>query len=216
MPISNDSIEQKPNLVFVITDDQGYGDFSCHGNPIIETPNLDAMHSESLRLTNLHVGPTCAPTRAGIMTGRYCNCTGVWHTIGGRSLLRNDERTMADIFRANDYKTGMFGKWHLGDNYPYRPHDRGFEEALYHGGGGISQTPDHWGNDYFDDTYARNGVKEPFEGYCTDVWFDQAMQFIERNRENPFFCYLPTNAPHSPYHVPNGYGEPYHGRTPDA
>jgi arylsulfatase A-like enzyme len=216
MPISNDSIEQKPNLVFVITDDQGYGDFSCHGNPIIETPNLDAMHSESLRLTNLHVGPTCAPTRAGIMTGRYCNCTGVWHTIGGRSLLRNDERTMADIFQANGYKTGMFGKWHLGDNYPYRPHDRGFEEALYHGGGGISQTPDHWGNDYFDDTYARNGLKEPFEGYCTDVWFGQAMQFIERNQERPFFCYLPTNAPHSPYHVPNGYSEPYYGRIPDA
>ena len=216
MSISSDSIEQKPNLVFVITDDQGYGDFSCHGNPIIETPNLDSLHSESLRLTNLHVGPTCAPTRAGIMTGRYCNCTGVWHTIGGRSLLRNDERTMADIFRANGYKTGMFGKWHLGDNYPYRPHDRGFEEALYHGGGGISQTPDHWGNDYFDDTYARNGVKESFDGYCTDVWFDEAMKFIETNRERPFFCYLPTNAPHGPYRVPNAYSEPYRGRVPDA
>ena len=216
MSISSDSIEQKPNLVFVITDDQGYGDFSCHGNPIIETPNLDSLHSESLRLTNLHVGPTCAPTRAGIMTGRYCNCTGVWHTIGGRSLLRNDERTMADIFRANGYKTGMFGKWHLGDNYPYRPHDRGFEEALYHGGGGISQTPDHWGNDYFDDTYARNGVKESFDGYCTDVWFDEAMKFIETNRERPFFCYLPTNAPHGPYRVPNAYSEPYRGHVPDA
>ena len=215
MPVSTDSTDRKPNLVFVITDDQGYGDFGCHGNPIIATPNLDGLHSESLRLTNLHVGPTCAPTRAGIMTGRYCNCTGVWHTIGGRSLLRNDEVTMADVFRANGYKTGMFGKWHLGDNYPFRPHDRGFEEALYHGGGGISQTPDYWGNDYFNDTYARNGVEEPFEGYCTDVWFDEAMRFIERNKDRPFFCYLPTNAPHGPYRVPNSYSGPYQGQVPD-
>ncbi len=206
----------KPNLVFVITDDQGYGDLGCHGNPIIQTPNLDKLHSESLRLTNLHVGPTCAPTRAGIMTGRYCNCTGVWHTIGGRSLLRNDEVTMADVFRANGYKTGMFGKWHLGDNYPFRPHDRGFEEALYHGGGGISQTPDYWGNDYFDDTFWRNGVEESFEGYCTDVWFDEAMKFIENNKDGPFFCYLPTNAPHGPYRVPNSYSETYRGKVPDS
>ena len=150
---SQASIGSQPNVVFVITDDQGYGDLGCYGNPIIQTPNLDRLHSQSLRLTNLHVGPTCAPTRAGIMTGRYCNCTGVWHTIGGRSLLRHSEVTMADVFRSNGYRTGMFGKWHLGDNYPFRPHNRGFEEALYHGGGGISQTPDYWGNDYFDDTF---------------------------------------------------------------
>ena len=207
---------EKPNVVFVITDDQGYGDLGCHGNAVIKTPNLDSLHGESLRLTNLHVGPTCAPTRAGIMTGRYCNCTGVWHTIGGRSLLRSDEVTMADIFRAGGYRTGMFGKWHLGDNYPFRPHDRGFETALYHGGGGISQTPDYWGNDYFDDTYARNGANEPFKGYCTDVWFDEAMKFIEQNRAGPFFCYLPTNAPHGPYRVPGVYSEQYRGQVPDA
>ena len=153
-----------PNLVFVITDDQGYGDLGCTGNPTINTPNLDALADESVQLQNLHVGPTCSPTRAGIMTGHYCNSTGVWHTIGGRSLLRSDEVTMADIFRRNGYKTGMFGKWHLGDNYPFRPHDRGFDEALYHGGGGISQTPDYWGNDYFDDTYFRNGSEQPFDG----------------------------------------------------
>ncbi|MBT7096763.1 sulfatase-like hydrolase/transferase, partial [Candidatus Poribacteria bacterium] len=110
---------RKPNVVFVITDDQGYGDLACHGNPVIHTPNLDEMHGESVRLTNFHVGPTCAPTRAGLMTGRYCNCTGVWHTIGGRSLLRKDEVTMGDVFRAGGYRTGMFGKWHLGDNYPF-------------------------------------------------------------------------------------------------
>ena len=202
-------MNQRPNVVFIITDDQGYGDLACHGNPIINTPHLDQLHAKSTRLTNFHVGPTCAPTRAGIMTGRYCNCTGVWHTIGGRSLLRNDETTMADIFRANGYRTGMFGKWHLGDNYPFRPHNRGFDEALYHGGGGISQTPDYWGNDYFDDTYWRNGVEESFEGYCTDIWFDQATKFIHKHRDQPFFCYIPTNAPHGPFRVPQKYAAPY-------
>ncbi|MBT5536454.1 arylsulfatase, partial [Candidatus Poribacteria bacterium] len=207
---------RKPNVVFVITDDQGYGDLACHGNPVIHTPNLDEMHGESVRLTNFHVGPTCAPTRAGLMTGRYCNCTGVWHTIGGRSLLRKDEVTMGDVFRAGGYRTGMFGKWHLGDNYPFRPHDRGFDEAVYHGGGGVSQTPDHWGNDYFDDTYMVNGEPTKFEGYCTDVWFDQAMAFIERSADAPFLCYVSTNAPHGPFRVADSYSRRYRGRVPDA
>jgi arylsulfatase A-like enzyme len=209
------SESERPNVVFVITDDQGYGDLGCHGNPIIETPNLDELHSESIRLANFHVGPTCAPTRAGIMTGRYCNCTGVWHTIMGRSLLRANEVTMGDVFRTNGYRTGLFGKWHLGDNYPFRPQDRGFEVALYHGGGGVSQTPDYWGNDYFDDTYMRNGKPEAFTGYCTDVWFSQAMRFIEENRDRPFFCYLSTNAPHGPYNVADSYSDPYRGKVPD-
>jgi arylsulfatase A-like enzyme len=206
---------ERPNVVFVITDDQGYGDLGCHGNPIIKTPNLDKLHSESIHLANFHVGPTCAPTRAGIMTGRYCNCTGVWHTIMGRSLLRANEATMGDVFSANGYRTGLFGKWHLGDNYPFRPQDRGFEVALYHGGGGVSQTPDYWGNDYFDDTYMRNGKPEAFTGYCTDVWFSQAMRFIEENRDHPFFCYLSTNAPHGPYNVADSYSDPYRGKVPD-
>ncbi len=209
------SESERPNVVFVITDDQGYGDLGCHGNPIIETPNLDKLHSESVRLTNFHVGPTCAPTRAGIMTGRYCNCTGVWHTIMGRSLLRTNEVTMGDVFSANGYRTGLFGKWHLGDNYPFRPQDRGFEVALYHGGGGVSQTPDYWGNDYFHDTYMRNGKPEAFIGYCTDVWFSQAMRFIEENKDRPFFCYLSTNAPHGPYNVADSYSDPYRGEVPD-
>ena len=144
-----------PNVVFVITDDQGYGDLGCHGNDIIQTPNLDQLYTESVRFTNYHVGPTCAPTRAGIMTGRYCNCTGVWHTIAGRSLLRQDETTIADFFKAAGYRTGMFGKWHLGDNYPFHPHNRGFDTVVYHGGGGVHQTPDYWGNTYFNDTYFR-------------------------------------------------------------
>jgi len=97
--------EKRPNVVFVITDDQGYGDLRCHGNEVIRTPNLDRLHAESVRLREYHVGPTCAPTRAGLMTGRYCNCTGVWHTIMGRSLLRRGEVTMGDVFRAGGYRT---------------------------------------------------------------------------------------------------------------
>ncbi|MHC4158917.1 MAG: sulfatase-like hydrolase/transferase, partial [Planctomycetota bacterium] len=131
-----------PNVVLVITDDQGYGDLGCHGNTVVKTPNLDKLYLQSVRLTNFHVCPTCAPTRASLMTGRYCNRTGVWHTIMGRSLLRREEVTMADLFAANGYHTGIFGKWHLGDNYPFRPQDRGFQEVLIHSGGGVGQTPD--------------------------------------------------------------------------
>jgi arylsulfatase A-like enzyme len=118
---------------------------------------------------------------------------------------------MADVFAHNGYRTGMFGKWHLGDNYPYRPHDRGFQHVVAHKGGGVGQTPDFWGNNYFDDTYFHNGEPVAHEGYCTDVWFDQALDFIEKNKEEPFFCYLATNAPHSPYLVEDRYKEPYGG-----
>jgi len=198
-----------PNVILVMTDDQGYGDLGCHGNPVIKTPHLDALYAQSVRLTNFHVGPTCSPTRAGLMTGHYCNRTGVWHTIMGRSLLRKGELTMGDVFSASGYRTGIFGKWHLGDNYPFRPQDRGFGEVLIHGGGGVGQGPDYWGNDYFDGTYFHNGRPEKFRGYCTDVWFDGAMKFIEANKNRPFFCYLPTNAPHGPYNISEAYMKPY-------
>ncbi len=199
----------RPNVILVITDDQGYGDMACHGNDNISTPNLDILYDETIHLTNFHVAPTCAPTRAGLMTGRACNRTGVWHTVMGRSLLRADEVTLADVFSDGGYKTGIFGKWHLGDNYPYRPQDRGFQESLVHGGGGVGQIPDYWGNDYFDDTYLHNGVYEKRDGYCTDVWFDAAMAFIEENSRKPFFVYLTTNAPHSPYLVSETYAARY-------
>jgi len=210
------SKRNRPNVVLVITDDQGYGDLACHGNPVIKTPNLDKLYAQSVRLTNFHVSPTCSPTRAALMTGRYCNRTGVWHTIMGRSLLREDEVTMADVFSASGYRTGIFGKWHLGDNYPFRPHDRGFDQALVHGGGGIGNTQDYWGNDYFDDTYFRNGEPEKFAGYCTDVWFAEATRFIEANKNRPFFCYIPTNAPHGPYRVPEKYAKLYEGKDVNA
>lgn len=204
----------KPNVVFVLTDDQGYGDLGCHGNPIIQTPNLDKMHGESVRLTNYHVGPTCAPTRAGLLTGHYANSTGVWHTIGGRSLLRKGEVSMADFFAQAGYVTGIFGKWHLGDNYPYRPQDRGFQEVVCHAGGGIGNTADYWGNNYFDDTYWTRDGYRAYEGYCTDIWFNEGLRFIERHKDQPFFCYIPTNAPHSPHLVEPRYSDAYLGETP--
>jgi len=197
------------NIVLIMTDDQGYGDLSCLGSPHIETPHLDSLHAASTRLTNFHVSPTCAPTRAALLTGRYNNRVGVWHTIMGRSLLRRGETTLADHLSSAGYKTGIFGKWHLGDNYPYRPQDRGFQECLVHGGGGVGQAPDYWGNDYFDDTYFHNGTPTPCKGYCTDVWFNAATAFVEANRETPFFCYIPTNAPHSPYRVAPEYSQPF-------
>ncbi len=207
----------KPNVVFVLTDDQGYPELGCHGHPIIRTPNLDAFHGCAARFDQFHVGPTCAPTRSGLMTGHHANSTGVWHTIGGRSLLRSDEWTLADALRGNGYRTGIFGKWHLGDAYPYRPHDRGFETAVCHGGGGVSQTPDYWGNDYFDDTYFVNGEPRPFKGYCTDVFFAEGMKWIEEHRDEPFFCYIATNAPHGPYNVPPHYRDLYRDTgVPDA
>ena len=198
-----------PNVVVILTDDQGYGDLACHGNTMIRTPNLDRLHGESARLANFHVDPTCAPTRAALMTGRYSTRTGVWHTIMGRSLMYRDEVTMADVFKASGYRTAMFGKWHLGDNYPMRPEDRGFEETVVLGGGGIGQTPDCWGNDYNDDTYRHNGRWERYRGYCTDVFFDNAIQFIMANRDRPFFAYIATNVPHSPYVAPDKYVRPY-------
>lgn len=214
MPTAN-TPSRPPNVIFVLTDDQGSGDLGCAGNPVINTPQIDRMHAESVRLTNFHVGPTCAPTRAGLMTGHYANSTGVWHTIGGRSLLRENEWTLASALRENGYRTGIFGKWHLGDPYPYRPQDRGFETCVTHGGGGISQAPDHWGNDYFDDTFSVNGEPKAFEGYCTDVFFNEALSFISSNRDRPFFCYLPTNAPHEPYNVEDKYFHRYRGKVPD-
>jgi arylsulfatase A-like enzyme len=212
-PVASTAAAEKPNVILLITDDQGYGDLGCHGNRMIRTPNLDQLYRESVRFTDFHVDPTCSPTRAALMTGRYSTRTGIWHTVMGRSILFRDEVTLADAFAANGYRNAIFGKWHLGDNYPARPQDRGFHHVLIHGGGGIGQTPDYWGNDYFDDHYQVNGQWQPFEGYCTDVFFRQATQFIAqvRNQDQvqPFFVYLTTNVPHGPYLVPDRYQQYY-------
>ncbi|MEM7144978.1 MAG: arylsulfatase [Verrucomicrobiota bacterium] len=200
-----------PNIVLVITDDQGYGDIAAHGHPFLRTPHLDKLHGESVRLDDYHVAPTCAPTRAALLTGHWTNRTGVWHTIMGRSMIRENEVTAGQIFGDAGYATGMFGKWHLGDNYPYRPEDRGFQEVIRHAGGGAGQTPDYWDNSYFDDTYFHNGKPTKTEGHCTDVWFEYAKKFIKKSSEagKPFFAYICTNAPHSPMHSPQEWADLY-------
>ena len=200
---------QRPNVILVLTDDQGYGDVAAHGNTMIRTPNLDALHERSVRLTDFHVSPCCTPTRAALMTGRDPLRVGAWGTTWGRSLPYAEETMMAQVFARSGYRTGFFGKWHLGDNFPFRPGDRGFHTVLCHGGGGVGQTPDYWGNDYFDDTYFVDGRPTKFSGYCTDIWFDGAMEFIEANRQQPFFVYLSTNAPHGPLNVDPKYSDPY-------
>ncbi len=203
--------ESKPNIIFVITDDQGMGDLGCMGNPYVKTPNIDNFCSDAVRLTNYHVSTTSAPSRASIMTGRHCNRVNAFHTIAGRSIIFNDEVILPEVLAENGYTNAMYGKWHLGDNYPNRPEDRGFHEVVRHGGGGVGQGPDYWYNDYFDDTYYHNGEEQEYSGYCTDVFFDEALDFIEKNQDNPFFCYIATNAPHAPYNVPEEYMDIYEG-----
>lgn len=203
---------QRPNVVVILTDDQGYGDLGCHGNPVLKTPNLDTLHAESVRFTDFHVSSFCTPTRAALMTGNYPGVTGAFRTSSGRTMMHPDERTMGNLFSNAGYATGMVGKWHLGDNAPHRPQDRGFQDVVWHRCGGIGQASDYWGNDYFDDTYERNGTFEKFEGYCTDVWFREGMRFIEQNKAKPFFLYLALNAPHGPYRVPKEWAAPYVGK----
>ena len=206
---SGDPSEPRPNVILVMTDDQGYGDLGCTGNTLISTPNIDRLYTQSTRLTDFHVSPLCTPTRGALMSGHNPMRNGAWATTWGRSMLRRDEITMAEVFADSGYRTGMFGKWHIGDNYPYRPQDRGFQVVAAHRGGGVGQTPDFWGNNYFDDTYFHNGKPQKHEGYCTDIWFDEAMKFVEDCGDEPFFCYLATNAPHGPYLVADEYKAPY-------
>jgi arylsulfatase A-like enzyme len=199
------SASQSPNVILIVTDDQGYGDLSCHGNPVLETPNLDKLHDESVRFTDFHVDPTCAPSRGALLTGKYSHRAGVWHTIAGGNHLRASEMTMADVFRASGYRTGMFGKWHLGSNYPYRPMDRGFDEWLGQGDGGTGTTDDWFDNDRVNDHYWHNGERVQRDGYAPDVFFNAAIDFINESDHNdkPFFAYLATYMPHTPHTLPN-------------
>ena len=203
--------DARPNVIIVITDDQGYGDLSCHGNPRLATPNIDRLYKQSLRLTDYHVSPTCAPTRSALMSGHFANRTGVWHTINGRSIIRSNEVLMPKVFGDSGYATAMYGKWHLGDNYPSRPEDRGFQEVFRHGGGGVGQTPDYWDNAYFDCTYTHNDKFEHAKGFCTDVYFRKAMEWMKtlKSKDQPFFTYIATNAPHGPNHSPSQFSKPY-------
>ena len=201
----------RANIIFVLTDDQGYGDLSCLGNPILKTPALDRLHAYSVRLTDFHVAPMCSPTRGELMTGQDALRNGATFVCMGRSLLRADLPTMADILAGNGYHTGHFGKWHLGDNFPYRPQDRGFHETIHHPAFGITSAADYFGNDYFDDHYRHKDEIKQYRGYCTDVWFEEAIRWMQgcHNRNEPFFAYIATNAPHGPLWVPDEYRQPY-------
>ncbi len=201
--------EGKPNILLMMTDDQGYGDVGCHGNPYLKTPHLDALAAESVEMTHFFTYPSCSPTRAGLMTGRYPYRTGVVGVTQTSHLMNTAEVTIAEILREAGYRTGIFGKWHLGDNYPMRPSDQGFEESLVHKAGGIGQAADPPGNSYFDPILQHNDVPAKYEGYCDDIFTDAAMDFISQQSDQPFFAYLATNLPHFPLDVPDEKADPY-------
>ena len=207
----------KPNVIIVMTDDQGIGDFGFTGNPYIKTPVIDKLADQSLNLTNFYVAPVCAPTRASLMTGRYSERTGVYDTYKGGAIMSDSEITIAEILQENGYETGIFGKWHLGDNYPYRPFDQGFETSVVFRAGGVGQPGDIFNffardSSYFNPVLFKNGEPVKTIGYCSDVYTDETIEFINKNQkksEKPFFAYLSFNAPHTPLQLPQEYYNMY-------
>jgi arylsulfatase A-like enzyme len=207
----------QPNVIFIICDDLAWGDLACHGNPHTHTPRLDQMHAQSTRLTRYCSGPLCTPARAGILTGRWHLRTRAFDTYCGRAAIDPQEPTIARTLATAGYRTGAFGKWHLGDNYPSRPNDLGFEETLVHRSGGIGQPGDVPANhlrehdSYFDPVLVRNGSLEDSRGYCTDVFTDACLDFISdaQGTDQPFFAYLAFNAPHTPLQIADEWVEPY-------
>lgn len=206
--------QRAPNVVFVICDDLAWGDIGRHGNPVVQTPRLDAMHDRATRLTRYGSGPLCTPARAAAMTGRHPYRTGAIDTYLGRSMMHTDEVTLPELLHAGGYATCLSGKWHLGDCYPMRPHDRGFNDALYHLGGGLAQPANHdWPDSHYTDPLLmRNGTPVTTRGYCTDIFTDHALAFIQQHRDQPLFCYLAFNAPHTPLEVPDEWASPYRQR----
>lgn len=213
LPASASAVKDgRPNIILVMTDDQGYGDLGCTGNPIVKTPHIDAFHAASVRFTDFHASPTCAPTRAALMSGRHEFKNGVTHTIHERERMSLDTLTLAQILKRAGYTTGIFGKWHLGDERAYQPDRRGFDEVFIHGAGGIGQSyagscGDAPGNRYFDPIILHNGKFERTTGYCTDVFFGKAIDWIDhsRQRSKPFFAMITPNAPHAPLDCPPEY-----------
>ncbi|MCB1278468.1 arylsulfatase [Prosthecobacter sp.] len=199
----------KPNIILIMTDDQGYGQMACHGHPWLKTPNLDALHDKSLRFTRFLVSPTCSPTRSAIMTGRHPMKNGITHTILERERMTLDATILPQVLKTAGYTSAIFGKWHLGDEEPYQPHKRGFDEAFIHGAGGIGQAypcscADAPGNKYMDPVIRHNGSFVKTHGFCTDVFFTAALGWIKQQKDSgkPFFTYLATNAPHGPFIAP--------------
>lgn len=196
-----------PNVVFILTDDQGWGDLSLHGNRFVETPNLDRLARSGAQFERFFVSPLCAPTRASLLTGRYHLRTGTVWVTQGWERMRSDELTLAELFRQNGYATGCFGKWHNGEQAPEDPNGQGFDEFLGFCGG-------HW-NNYFDTDLQHNDRMVATNGFITDVLTDAALNFISKHKARPFFCYVPFNAPHSPHQVADRYFEKYKAKGLD-
>ncbi len=201
-PSAPPSAGERPNVVLIMTDDQGYGDLGAHGNPILRTPRLDRLAEQSVELTAFYVSPVCAPTRASLLTGRYHQRTGVTGVTSGFETMDASEVTLAEVLADAGYRTALFGKWHLGEHYPSVPHAQGFHEY-------VGFRPGHLEDDYFDPVLEHNGQPLPTRGYITDILTDHAIRFVEDNQQRPFFVYLPYNAPHTPLFVPKRYARPY-------
>jgi len=189
---------EKPNVVMVLIDNHGYYELSRNGHPVVHTPRIDRLAEAGVNLTCFNAPPFCSPSRTALLTGRYALRSGVHDTVGGVSILHKNETTMADILKSAGYKTAVFGKWHLGLSHPYTPDCRGFDEHFIHGGGGVSQLEDYYGNNHMDATYIHNGQYVKSRGFSTDVLFDQGIDFMNRHRETPFFCFISTPAVHFP------------------
>lgn len=210
-----------PNIIIIMTDDQGYGDLGITGNPHVKTPVIDQFSKEGITFNNFYVSPVCAPTRSSLMTGRYSLRTGIRDTYNGGAIMATNELTIAEVLKQADYKTGVFGKWHLGDNYPSRPIDQGFDESVIHLAGGMGQVGDittYFNGDksYFDPILWHNGRQQSYKGYCSDIFTAQAINYIEKNHDKPFFCYLSFNAPHTPLQVPDEYYQLYKNIDPSS
>ncbi|WP_372743949.1 sulfatase-like hydrolase/transferase [Lutibacter sp.] len=215
--------QDRPNVIFVMPDDISHNSFSYYKNNGPQTPNIDKLADESVQLTDFHVSPSCSPTRAALLTGRPSDVVGVWHTINGRNMMRADEITMADIFKLNGYATGLFFKWHLGDNYPFRPKDRGFENVAWIKGGGTGQQPDYWGNTnnkasiwVNDNLVEMTDEDDGIEGaFTTNFFFNRAFEFMEENinKGKPFFTYLPLATAHAPHVMPPDTREGINAKT---
>ncbi|MGJ8738202.1 arylsulfatase [Zobellia laminariae] len=201
--------QDRPNVLIMLTDDQGYGDLGSHGNPYLKTPNIEKIGKQGLEMTHFFSYPNCSATRAAILTGRYPYRTGVTGVTQVDHFMNTSEETLAEILSKNGYRTGIFGKWHLGDNAPMRPTDQGFQEALVHKGGGIGQAAGPTGNTYFDPILEHNNEPKKYEGYCDDIFTDAALDFMSEKSDKPFFTYLATNLPHFPLEVPDEKADPY-------
>ena len=206
--------QNQPNVLLIIADDQGYGDLGITGNPHIKTPVIDNFAQKSIRFNQFYVSPVCAPTRSSLMTGRFSLRTGIRDTYNGGAIMAPGEITIAEMLKKAGYTCGIFGKWHLGDNYPSRPVDQGFDESVVHLSGGMGQVGDFttWfqgDSSYFNPVLWHNGKQQKYKGYCTDIFATQAIRFIENHQDQPFFCYLAFNAPHTPLQVPEEYYQMY-------